>query len=65
MGPLIAERRVAWMEKLVEDATSKGARLVTGGRRIGNVGSYFEPTVLADVTEDVLAMNENRSVPLH
>lgn len=58
MGPLANGRRLAAMEALVADATGKGATLRTGGRRIGNKGYFFEPTVLTDVPMEARAMNE-------
>src|SRR3546814_20482819 len=45
MGPLANDRRVQAMEMFVADAVSKGAKLETGGTRIGNKGNFFEPTV--------------------
>lgn len=56
MGPLANERRVAAMERMVAGALDQGARLVTGGKRIGNRGYFFEPTVLADVPLDAEIM---------
>ena len=58
MGPLANPRRVTAMEALVADATEKGAQLRTGGRRIGNKGYFFEPTVLTDVPMTARAMSE-------
>src|ERR1700681_1761500 len=43
MGPLANARRVEAMERFVADAVSKGAKLQTGGKRIGNKGFFFEP----------------------
>lgn len=62
MGPLIAGRRVGFMHELIDDAVSKGAKLMTGG----NAGdhSFFEPTVLADATIDMRAMNEEPFGPV-
>jgi len=57
MGPLVSSRRVDAMEMLVADATQKGAKLRTGGKRIGNKGFFFEPTVLTDVPHDARIMN--------
>ena len=57
MGPMIARRRLAAMEALVADAVAKGAVLKTGGRRIGNQGHFFAPTVLADVPADAAIMS--------
>ena len=49
-GPLIDEAAVGKVEELVHDALAKGARLVTGGRRHALGRTWYEPTVLADVT---------------
>jgi succinate-semialdehyde dehydrogenase/glutarate-semialdehyde dehydrogenase len=64
MGPLINRRRLLAMEELTADAVAKGAVLKTGGRRIGNTGCYFEPTVLVDVPLQVRAMNEEPFGPM-
>jgi succinate-semialdehyde dehydrogenase / glutarate-semialdehyde dehydrogenase len=64
MGPLANDRRLATMEALVTDATQKGARLVTGGNRIGNRGYFYPLTVLADVPDDARAMREEPFGPL-
>ncbi|MFC3327212.1 NAD-dependent succinate-semialdehyde dehydrogenase [Mesorhizobium cantuariense] len=64
MGPLANPRRVQAMEELVHDAVQKGAELVTGGKRIGNSGYFFEPTILSGVGTDARAMNEEPFGPL-
>jgi len=64
MGPLANERRIAAMEILVTDAKAKGARVTTGGTRIGNRGYYFPLTVVADVPDDARAMREEPFGPL-
>jgi succinate-semialdehyde dehydrogenase/glutarate-semialdehyde dehydrogenase len=64
MGPLANDRRLAAMETFVADATKKGARLVTGGSRIGNHGYFYPLTVLADVPDDARAMREEPFGPL-
>jgi succinate-semialdehyde dehydrogenase/glutarate-semialdehyde dehydrogenase len=48
----------------VQQATADGARVVTGGSRIGGAGFFFEPTVLADVPVTTRAMNEEPFGPL-
>ncbi|WP_374266326.1 NAD-dependent succinate-semialdehyde dehydrogenase [Zoogloea sp.] len=48
-GPLIDEAAVAKVERLVEDALARGARVVVGGKRHALGGTWYEPTVLADV----------------
>lgn len=64
MGPLTHARRVEAMEAFVSDAVSKGARLRTGGKRIGNKGYFFEPTVLTDVPVEARLMNEEPFGPI-
>lgn len=64
MGPLANERRIPALEELINDAVSKGAELKTGGRRIGNTGNFFEPTVLANVPLSARVMNEEPFGPL-
>lgn len=64
MGPLANGRRLAAIEELVADAASRGATIATGGRRIGNKGYFFEPTVLTDVPLDARVMNEEPFGPL-
>lgn len=49
-GPLINEDAARKVEGMIADATAKGARVVVGGRRHARGGTFFEPTVLADVT---------------
>jgi succinate-semialdehyde dehydrogenase/glutarate-semialdehyde dehydrogenase len=64
MGPLANSRRVEAMERFVADAVSKGAKLRTGGKRIGNKGYFFEPTVLTDVPREARIMNEEPFGPV-
>jgi succinate-semialdehyde dehydrogenase/glutarate-semialdehyde dehydrogenase len=64
MGPLANARRVEAMERFVSDAVAKGAKLQTGGKRIGNKGFFFEPTVMTDVPLDAKIMNEEPFGPL-
>lgn len=63
MGPLANARRAPALEGLIEDAVAKGARVVAGGGR-GDHGYFFQPTALADVPLDALAMNEEPFGPL-
>jgi len=64
MGPLANDRRLTAMEDFVGDAASKGAKIETGGRRIGNKGNFFEPTVLTGITHDMRIMHEEPFGPL-
>ncbi|ALJ80801.1 NAD-dependent succinate-semialdehyde dehydrogenase [Ketogulonicigenium vulgare] len=64
MGALANDRRIPALERMIEDAVDRGARLVTGGRRIGNKGYFYAPTVLADVPQDALIMNDEPFGPV-
>lgn len=64
MGPLANERRIPALEALVNDAVEHGAELKTGGRRIGNKGNFFEPTVLSNVPKEARIMNEEPFGPV-
>ncbi len=64
MGPMSNPRRIEAMERLVADAVKAGARLTTGGNRIGDRGYYWQPTVLADVPESAAVMNEEPFGPI-
>jgi succinate-semialdehyde dehydrogenase/glutarate-semialdehyde dehydrogenase len=64
MGPLANSRRIAAMEALVDDAVKHGAHIETGGRRIGDRGFFFEPTVLTQVSECCRLMTEEPFGPV-
>ncbi|MEZ5670125.1 MAG: NAD-dependent succinate-semialdehyde dehydrogenase [Alphaproteobacteria bacterium] len=64
MGPLANSRRLAAMRGFVEDAVARGARVACGGRRVGNLGWFFAPTVLADVTLEAQVMSEEPFGPI-
>ncbi|GLU27344.1 NAD-dependent succinate-semialdehyde dehydrogenase [Brucella sp. NBRC 12950] len=64
MGPVAHARRLDMMQDLVDDAVSQGAKLLTGGARHGNIGFFFEPTVLADVPPSARIMNEEPFGPI-
>ncbi|UXU74107.1 MULTISPECIES: NAD-dependent succinate-semialdehyde dehydrogenase [unclassified Paracoccus (in: a-proteobacteria)] len=64
MGPLANVRRIPAIERLIRDALDRGARLATGGARIGNEGWFFAPTVLTDVPGDAAVMNEEPFGPI-
>jgi succinate-semialdehyde dehydrogenase/glutarate-semialdehyde dehydrogenase len=54
MGPMISVDAIKEVERHIQDAVSKGAKLLTGGKRHELGLSFFEPTVLSDVTPDML-----------
>jgi len=64
MGPLTLERRIAVMDNLVRDATSRGAAVLTGGARLDRRGFFYAPTVLRDVPDDAVIMNEEPFGPI-
>ncbi|MCD2185383.1 NAD-dependent succinate-semialdehyde dehydrogenase [Rhizobium sp. GN54] len=64
MGPLANERRIPALEELIADAVEHGGKLETGGRRIGNSGNFFEPTVLTNVPVSARIMNEEPFGPV-
>lgn len=64
MGPMANPRRITAMEAMIADAVAKGAQVRTGGKRIGNEGNFFQPTVLTDVPTDARVMNEEPFGPL-
>jgi succinate-semialdehyde dehydrogenase / glutarate-semialdehyde dehydrogenase len=64
MGPLANPRRINAMESFINDALEKGAKAEAGGKRIGNQGNFFEPTVLTEVPENARIMNEEPFGPV-
>ncbi|TWJ32628.1 NADP-dependent succinate-semialdehyde dehydrogenase [Geobacter argillaceus] len=63
-GPLIDLKAVEKVEEHIADAVAKGARVLCGGKRHALGGSFFEPTVLADVTPDMAVAREETFGPL-
>ena len=63
-GPLIDDAAIAKVEQHVQDAVSKGARVLVGGGRHARGGRFYQPTVLANVTEDMLCMHEETFGPM-
>jgi succinate-semialdehyde dehydrogenase/glutarate-semialdehyde dehydrogenase len=63
-GPLIDMSAVEKVEQHIADATAKGARIVVGGGRHEMGGTFFQPTILADVTTDMAVTREETFGPL-
>ena len=63
-GPLINEAGVAKAQDHVDDAISKGASVAAGGKRHALGGNYFEPTVLTDMTPDMIIAREETFGPV-
>ena len=64
MGPLIFEKQLRKMEILVEDAKSKGSSINLGGKKIGNKGYFYEPTIFDNVKDNFTIMKEEPFGPL-
>ena len=64
MGPMANARRIDTMEGFVADAKNRGGKIATGGKRRGNQGFYYEPTVITDVPDDSKVMTQEPFGPL-
>jgi succinate-semialdehyde dehydrogenase/glutarate-semialdehyde dehydrogenase len=63
-GPLINADAVAKVEEHIADALKRGASVVTGGKRSGLGGNFFEPTVLANVPAEAMIFREETFGPV-
>jgi succinate-semialdehyde dehydrogenase/glutarate-semialdehyde dehydrogenase len=64
LGPLANPRRLTAMAHLLADAQAKGAKLATGGDRVGSSGNFFAPTVLTDVPLNAEVFNNEPFGPV-
>ena len=64
IGPLIDGKAVAKVEEHIHDALAKGGHLLAGGKRHALGGSFFEPTIIANATPDMLVAREETFGPL-
>jgi len=64
IGPLIDEAAVAKAQQHVDDAVSKGARIVTGGKAHPLGGRYFQPTIIEGVKAGMVVLNEETFGPV-
>ncbi len=65
VGPLISPQQVKTVERHLEDAKAQGARVLTGGVRVPQLGTnFYEPTVIADVDHSMLIMREETFGPV-
>ena len=64
IGPLAREAQLEVLERQVDDARAKGARVLLGGRRLARPGHWFEPTVLVDVDHTMAVMREETFGPV-
>jgi len=63
-GPLIDAKALAKVENHIADAKSKGAKVITGGKRHALGGTFYEPTVLTDVSRDMILAREETFGPV-
>ena len=63
-GPLIDSAAVDKVEEHIADAVGKGAKVISGGKRHALGGMFFEPTVLADMTTDMIVTKEETFGPV-
>jgi succinate-semialdehyde dehydrogenase/glutarate-semialdehyde dehydrogenase len=63
-GPLIDDKAIAKVEEHIADAVKKGARIIAGGKRHALGGTFFEPTILADVTPAMAVAREETFGPV-
>jgi len=64
LGPLANPRRLSAMQKITDDALTRGATLATGGQRVGSGGNFFEPTIVVDAPLDSLLLTEEPFGPV-
>ena len=65
VGPTFWDKQIDIIEDHIEDAKSKGAKILIGGKRNPNFdGLYFEPTVIVDVTHDMKIMTDETFGPI-
>ncbi|GAB3763115.1 NAD-dependent succinate-semialdehyde dehydrogenase [Ramlibacter monticola] len=64
MGPLANPRRLTAMTEFQTDAVQKGAQVLAGGKRIGDAGNFWEPTVLVDVPLEAKLFNDEPFGPV-
>jgi succinate-semialdehyde dehydrogenase / glutarate-semialdehyde dehydrogenase len=63
-GPLIDDKALAKVEEHIADALSKGAKLLTGGQRHALGGTFYQPTVLTNVSDSMLLAREETFGPV-
>ena len=64
VGPLIDDKAIQKVQQHLDDAMSKGAKLLTGGKPHELGGTFFQPTVVSEVTQDMLICREETFGPL-
>jgi acyl-CoA reductase-like NAD-dependent aldehyde dehydrogenase len=64
LGPVQNKAQLDYVLELVEDGRAHGARILSGGHRIERDGFFFEPTIVADVTDGIRLVDEEQFGPV-
>ncbi|MDE1829822.1 MAG: NAD-dependent succinate-semialdehyde dehydrogenase, partial [Thaumarchaeota archaeon] len=64
VGPLVNSAGLEKIEELVKDAVDKGAQILSGGKRVGNKGYFYSPTILGNVTPNMRIAQEEAFGPV-
>jgi succinate-semialdehyde dehydrogenase/glutarate-semialdehyde dehydrogenase len=64
IGPLVNAKQLAWVSSVVEDAVKKGAKVLTGGKRLEGKGFFYPPTVLGNCTQEMKVIAEETFGPV-
>lgn len=64
IGPLVNEQAAKDLDELVQDAKSKGARILIGGKKWGTEGYYYAPTIVTDITKEMHIYSEETFGPV-
>ena len=64
IGPLVNEKQLRWVESQVKEAVAKGAKVLTGGARVGTKGWFYPPTVLGNCNPAMQVMREETFGPV-
>jgi succinate-semialdehyde dehydrogenase/glutarate-semialdehyde dehydrogenase len=64
IGPIVNEKALQFALDQIEDAKRRGAKVLTGGKRINRPGYFLQPTVLSDVPDDAACMHEETFAPV-
>lgn len=63
-GPMVSEGQLGIVQRYIDKGVEEGARLLTGGARLNREGYYLQPTVFADVTDDMVIAREEIFGPM-
>ena len=64
LGPLSRKEQVKFLQRQIDEAAQKGAKVLAGGKAVSGKGFYFEPTVLANVNHSMSVMREESFGPV-